>query len=455
MHVHRLMAIVRRKLAPFGSLVLCAGILGVGSQAHGASLPVECGSVITRSVTLQSDIGPCPGDGLVVAASGISINLNGYRIFASQRAHVGLRLEEVGTVTVKGGTVDGFDTGVLVVGGLSNTISHMTVQNNRFGIRVENAESSSHRIEKNLATRNRLIGIMVRRFVSGATLSKNTSSQNAGFGIVVDGGSAFNVIAGNEAFENGDVGIELRTKGLSFTRTTISPPVLDLASPDRAPYIDGVDYHVVASSGEVTARLVSINIALSPGATSLENPGPVDTSTSGCAASDYSAAGFQRGDVALVQRGTCTLDAKVERAYDAGASAVILFNEGQANGRTTFDFGAVGEPFAAPLSSLFFPVLSASYAVGFELYNLTRSGPVFIRVRADTADGLNSIEITPETHDNLVTKNSATSASDENFLCGSNQWIKNAFSQVNRSCVAGPVDGEGGGSGLGATSHEY
>jgi len=49
-------------------------------------------------------------------------------------------------------------------------------------------------------------------------------------------------------------------------------------------------------------------------------------STSGCDPSDFT--DFVAGRIALVQRGTCTFDQKIQNAQAAGASGVIIFNEG-------------------------------------------------------------------------------------------------------------------------------
>jgi Zn-dependent M28 family amino/carboxypeptidase len=63
-------------------------------------------------------------------------------------------------------------------------------------------------------------------------------------------------------------------------------------------------------------------------------PGPVGSNDSGCTGEpDF--AGFPAGGIALIQRGFCAFTEKVLNAQAAGASGVILFNEGQP-GRTGF-----------------------------------------------------------------------------------------------------------------------
>ena len=70
---------------------------------------------------------------------------------------------------------------------------------------------------------------------------------------------------------------------------------------------------------------------------------PVGGSTSGCEAADF--AGFPAGNVALIQRGTCTFIDKAVNAEAAGASAVIIFNEGNSSpDRTELLLGTLGEP---------------------------------------------------------------------------------------------------------------
>ena len=52
-----------------------------------------------------------------------------------------------------------------------------------------------------------------------------------------------------------------------------------------------------------------------------------NSSTSGCEEEDFEL--FTPGDIALIQRGSCTFTEKAQRAEQAGAVAVIVFNEGQ------------------------------------------------------------------------------------------------------------------------------
>ncbi|HET9021517.1 MAG TPA: M28 family metallopeptidase [Ornithinibacter sp.] len=81
--------------------------------------------------------------------------------------------------------------------------------------------------------------------------------------------------------------------------------------------------------------------------------------TSGCEAADF--AGFPSGNIALIQRGTCTFAVKALNAQAAGASAVVVFNQGNDPTREGLIIGTL-----AP-STATIPVVGASFAAGAAL----------------------------------------------------------------------------------------
>ncbi|WP_169986967.1 M28 family metallopeptidase [Microbispora sp. H10836] len=147
-------------------------------------------------------------------------------------------------------------------------------------------------------------------------------------------------------------------------RTAPSPKTYTPTPPDGSTVGDFATM-TYSGSGDVTAAVRGVDLVLPPGA-------EANTSNSGCEAADF--AGFPAGAVALVQRGTCTFQAKAENAQAAGASAVIIMNEGQA-GRTATLQGTLGEP------TVHIPVVGVSFAVGQELAAAGTS----VRVKTDTA----------------------------------------------------------------------
>ena len=91
---------------------------------------------------------------------------------------------------------------------------------------------------------------------------------------------------------------------------------------------------------------------------------PTGGSASGCVAADYAGVA---GKVALVQRGTCTFLVKLGLAQDAGASAVIIYNEGNTPDRQNAIVVDNVEDAAIP-------GVFASYTVGNELLQAYKQG---------------------------------------------------------------------------------
>ncbi len=82
----------------------------------------------------------------------------------------------------------------------------------------------------------------------------------------------------------------------------------------------------------------------------------VDGSTSGCEDADF--VGFTTGSIALIRRGTCTFGEKALNAQEAGASAVIVFNQGNSPDRTGVVAGTLGAP------DVTIPVIGTTTAIG-------------------------------------------------------------------------------------------
>ncbi|MDQ6615010.1 MAG: right-handed parallel beta-helix repeat-containing protein [Actinomycetota bacterium] len=119
---------------PFAALMLGTVF---SNPARAAGQAVSCGAKITVNTTLTSDLGPCPGDGVDIAADGITLNLNGHSITGSDTSNTtvneqtGVNLVNVRGVTVTGpGTITAFDAGVGVTGGSSNTVKRLGIHDN-------------------------------------------------------------------------------------------------------------------------------------------------------------------------------------------------------------------------------------------------------------------------------------------------------------------------------------
>src|SRR5215471_9762670 len=89
-------------------------------------------------------------------------------------------------------------------------------------------------------------------------------------------------------------------------------------------------------------------------------------STSGCANTDFT--GFVRGRIALIQRGTCFFGVKVLNAQAAGASGVVIFNEGKTPARSGVLSGSLVDASGNPIIPTI-PVAFTSFAIGDDLFN--------------------------------------------------------------------------------------
>lgn len=94
----------------------------------------DCGRVITRSTRLRAEIGPCAGDGIIIGADGITLDLGGHRVFGfdgpADGNAAGIRLPMRNRVVIRNGTVSEFDAGVFINGGSRNVVSNMTLSDN-------------------------------------------------------------------------------------------------------------------------------------------------------------------------------------------------------------------------------------------------------------------------------------------------------------------------------------
>jgi hypothetical protein len=101
-------------------------------------------------------------------------------------------------------------------------------------------------------------------------------------------------------------------------------PTLSESTPTARSFVLNSDWTAGQSTGTTTASVQPAGGIVIP-------PTPTPSSSSGCTASDFT--GFVPGRVALIQRGSCNFGAKVVNAQAAGASGVVIFNEGNP-GRT-------------------------------------------------------------------------------------------------------------------------
>ncbi len=128
--------------------------------------------------------------------------------------------------------------------------------------------------------------------------------------------------------------------------------VLQQTAPGAVTYEEDVDFSPIDQTdpGDVTAPVTAVDLQLGPG----------NTSTSGCEPEDFT--GFPAGNIALLQRGFCTFELKAELAAAAGASGIVIFNQGNTPDREGIPPVTLGATNESGI-----PVLGTTYPLGVEL----------------------------------------------------------------------------------------
>jgi parallel beta-helix repeat protein len=147
---------------------------GAIRPAMSITAAIACGDQITTDLTVENDL-TCAGDALVVMADGITLNLNGHTI-TGDGSGIGIELRGRTDVTIKGGTVRNFLTGIFV-----NTSTGVVIKDNGFTQNREGvffAGSSGNVVKGNVAWQNLLRGIMVRPTGTGVQSTDNEFVDN-------------------------------------------------------------------------------------------------------------------------------------------------------------------------------------------------------------------------------------------------------------------------------------
>ncbi|TQS40405.1 M28 family peptidase [Cryptosporangium phraense] len=149
----------------------------------------------------------------------------------------------------------------------------------------------------------------------------------------------------------------------------LSPSKFSQVSPTATTYVNGTDFATLSFSADGSAQgtVTAVDVNLTP----------PRASTSGCEAADF--ASFPKGNVALVQRGTCDFSVKVANAAAAGAVGVIVFNQGngtEAENPDRYELfeGNLGGP--VPI-----PAISVPYALGAQLAGTSNT---VVKIETDT-----------------------------------------------------------------------
>jgi hypothetical protein len=159
-------------------------------------------------------------------------------------------------------------------------------------------------------------------------------------------------------------GYSVSIQPYKFTYTSfVGTPTWSQTGPTPRNFTLITDWNPGTSNGMADADLEPAGGIVLP-------PTPTSSSTSGCTSADFSK--FTPGHIALIQRGGCNFGVKVLNAQAAGATGVVIFNEGNP-GRTAVLSGSLldanNNPFVPTI-----PVAFTSFDIGQQLYNESQAG---------------------------------------------------------------------------------
>src|SRR5262245_56806729 len=251
----------RSVLAMVAALVLVLVVV-VAPEANGKGVtPITtCGQTVVTNAVLTTDLS-CSGDGVVVGAPGIKIDLNGHVLLGdsdSLGADDGVRVAPFASVTVMNGVVRNFYRGVSAVDHVS--VSKVVASGNYVGLDVvgDSASVSSSTFSGNFVYGIDIIGnnASIKSvitdgdgtagvFVTGnglkaksvnasgngnvgihivgdsATIGSSTAVSNYRSGIDIEGNSAR--VTGNQADANGFATPDFTGLGIAVVWTTLPP----------------------------------------------------------------------------------------------------------------------------------------------------------------------------------------------------------------------------------------
>jgi hypothetical protein len=197
-------------------IVLAATLVGATGTAHALS----CGQTITSNTTLTADLVGCPGSGLVVRTSGVTIDLNGYTVGGSNATDsIGIDVQSAQNVTVRNGHVRNFATGVHLASAQNTSLVGLDVQHGFTGISIEIASAL---VDASSMTHNSS-GIVISGAV--AHVQRSNISDNSFVGVAATPGDTGTVIERNMIARNGNAtgfaGVWVQSDGVRLSRNML------------------------------------------------------------------------------------------------------------------------------------------------------------------------------------------------------------------------------------------
>jgi len=190
------------------------------SPAPPVPAAVLCGQVLTQSTLVTNDLFGCLGDGLVIGAPRIIVDLDGHTIDGVGLG-IGILNDGYASVTVRNGTVEDFDYGIWLLPETSlNVVELLTLRLNQVAA-IELFDAADNQILGNTLDQNGG-GIDLVNGTTGTVVAGNTVTANGGAGLLLRDSDA-NRLEHNSVTGGGDLGIGLeRARGNTVLGNMIS-----------------------------------------------------------------------------------------------------------------------------------------------------------------------------------------------------------------------------------------
>jgi parallel beta-helix repeat protein len=125
-------------------LVVACGVATLGTAPGPAfATHVQCGSTVTASTTLDSDLVDCPADGITIRGQGVTLDLGGHVVDGTGRGTgIVTRGQAPNDAVIRNGTVREFSDGVRV-SGIRHVLENLVISDNgSIGALLNTAETT-------------------------------------------------------------------------------------------------------------------------------------------------------------------------------------------------------------------------------------------------------------------------------------------------------------------------
>jgi parallel beta-helix repeat protein len=230
-HLHSARRVARRTVI---LAIAVAAFLALGAgqaHAHNQGDDVKCGDTITTDLELTHDLIDCPGNGIVIGADNIELDLNGHTIdgdgalgcadFYACDYGVDNTAGHHG-VTIEDGSIREFATAIFVLGATDNRLRALSSSQNVLGGMLLIGTTGS-RIERNSISANGLTTDQAGLIVfdsSDIRIARNSVFDNGDIGMFLIGVGSSRVER-NRAWGNPETGIVLEGSGNELSRNRV------------------------------------------------------------------------------------------------------------------------------------------------------------------------------------------------------------------------------------------